>query len=76
MTEENKLKIVTYLKGKGWTSPTKIGKASTENSHSNWASPKCKELVELGFLQRNNDGWYRLNKRKMNTLKARRIFGI
>lgn len=61
--------IVHYLQGRGWCSPTQIGRAYGDSKHGNdsfhhyhsaWASPKCKKLVELGYLERNDKGHYRL----------------
>jgi hypothetical protein len=57
--------ILKYLEGRGWTSPTQIGRAYGDsihggNSPSAWASPKCKALVRHGLIDRNDDGWYRL----------------
>ncbi len=53
--------IVDFLKGKCWTSPTRIGNAyGGGQCHSSWASPKCLRLVEMGLLERDDRGWYRL----------------
>lgn len=62
--------IIKYLKGKGFTSPTEIGRAYGREKyqgwygftgyHSSWASPRCKKLVEMGLLERNDRGHYRL----------------
>lgn len=61
--------IIEYLHGKGFTSPTQIGRAygdsihgnnSFHSYHSSWASPKCKALVDKGNLERNDKGHYRL----------------
>lgn len=57
--------IVSFLSGKDWTSPTSIGMAygavhNKKDIHSAWASPKCKKLVELGLLDRSENGHYRL----------------
>lgn len=62
MKEDLMTSIVTYLTGKDWTSPTEIGKLAGKSysSASGWASPKCKELVALGILERNIKGQYRL----------------
>jgi hypothetical protein len=73
MSEQMDL-IIAFLVGKDWTSPTEIGRMYTEYGiregfldkwklyHSSWASPKCKRLVEEGYLERNEKGWYRLKK--------------
>lgn len=51
-----------------WTKPTQIGRAFGKgyDKSSAWASPKCKKLVELGLLQRHENGWYRLSIRGEN----------
>lgn len=63
--------IVGYLRCRPWwTPPTEIGRAygqSVNHPHkldSRWASPKCKRLVELGFLERDRLGWYRLKRER------------
>ena len=63
--------ILRYLNGKGWTSPTQIGYAYGDtlhpsgfhNYHSAWASPKCRKLVKMGWLERNENGHYRRIRR-------------
>lgn len=60
-----------------WTSPTKIGEEAggmidtTSGSgslgkpylrHSSWASPICLRLVEMGFIERNQHGHYRVKR--------------
>ncbi len=51
-----------------WTSPTLIGKVygikflNKENCHSSTGSPILKKLTELGFVERNKNGWYRFLK--------------
>ena len=52
-------KIMLYLTGKDFTSPTEIGNA-LNHRHSAWASPKCLTLVALGALERNEKGHYRI----------------
>lgn len=52
--------IILFLKGRDWTSPTKIGESWGVGYHSAWASPKCKKLVKIGLLKRNKKGWYKL----------------
>lgn len=60
--------VVDYLKGKDYTSPSRIGidHARTfgfsDTHHSSWASPVCKRLVEKGVLIRNPKGHYKLTK--------------
>jgi len=58
--------IINYLKGKDFTSPSEIGRAFGRGKegiyHSSWASPKCKKLVEMGLLERNEKGHYRIVK--------------
>ena len=64
----HQLRILGYLAGKDWTSPSEIGhevggkSSSGIRYHSNWASPKCLRLVELGRLERNAQGLYRLTR--------------
>lgn len=65
--------VLAYLQGKNWTSPTEIGGAYGDfkhgqfhyksGYHSAWGSPRCKSLVEKGYLERNNNGYYRLKFR-------------
>lgn len=62
--------ICSFLEGKGFTSPSVIGRAHadahgirSENHHSSWASPICKRMVVEGLLERNQDGCYRLLRR-------------
>lgn len=52
--------ILSYLKGKEFTSPTEIGSAYCQGLHSAWASPKCLSLTKEGYLERNDKGWYKL----------------
>ena len=58
--------ILSYLKGKPWASPNKIGMdvggktASGLWRHSSWASPTCLKLVKKGLLERNKAGQYRI----------------
>jgi len=68
MTQTEKW-IIKYLYRRGWTSPTQIGTAYGDSKHGNnsfhtfhsaWASPRCKNLVENGYLERNKKGHYRL----------------
>jgi DNA-binding IclR family transcriptional regulator len=49
-----------------WISPTQIGNKlrPSRMSHSSWASPICKRLVNKGLLERNEKGWYRLKERQ------------
>lgn len=56
--------ILYYLEGKGFVSPTQIGKYlhPTQMYGSPWASPKCLHLVELGLLERNSRGHYALKE--------------
>lgn len=64
MKAETLERIMKYLDGKDWTSPTEIGHAlhPTRMYGSPWASPKCKYLVDNGFLERNSKGWYRIKR--------------
>lgn len=59
--------ICSFLEGKGFTSPSVIGRAHADaygirsgHHHSSWASPICKRMVDEGLLERNQDGCYRL----------------
>ena len=52
-------RIMRFLQGKDWTSPTDIGNG-LNRYHSAWASPKCLALVKLGALERNEKGHYRI----------------
>ena len=59
--------IVSYLqehKEEGFISPTDIGYAYGGSAHSAWASPKCLKLVDMGYLERSDKGWYRLKQKK------------
>jgi hypothetical protein len=65
--------IFHYLYGRGWCSPTQIGTAYGDSIygnntihcfHSGWASPRCKKLVDLGKLERNENGHYRRKESK------------
>lgn len=52
--------VLSFLNGKGWVSPTEIGRSAWgEGHHSSSASPVCKKLTEAGFLERNEKGHYR-----------------
>ncbi len=57
----NEQRVLDFLRGKEWVSPTEIGKTLQPTSMygSPWASPVCKRLVNKGLLQRNDKGWYR-----------------
>ena len=55
--------ILSFLDGKGFVSPSKIGNAygatiGKPYLHSSFASPICKKLVELGLLERSDNGHY------------------
>ena len=53
--------VTGFLKSRNWTSPTEIGRQVWgEGHHSASASPVCRRLASLGFLERNNQGHYRL----------------
>ena len=60
--------IMKYLDGRGWVSPTQIGRAYGDHKHGNnsfhgyhsaWASPQCLKMVGLGLVERNKKGHYR-----------------
>lgn len=56
-------KVLQFLKGKDWTSPTDIGKSLWgPKHHSSSASPVCLRMVEKGLLERNDRGHYRIRK--------------
>lgn len=62
LTERQK-QVIKFLDGKDWTAPTVIGRSVWgEGHHSASSSPVCKRLVELGVLQRNDAGHYRIVK--------------
>ncbi|MCP4280781.1 MAG: hypothetical protein GY776_12340 [Alteromonas sp.] len=67
--------IVRYLSKRGWCSPTQIGHAYGDSLHGNnsfhhyhsaWASPRCKALVKMGKLKRNDKGHYLLIEGEQN----------
>ena len=51
-----------------WASPTLVGKVygikflNKDNCHSSTGSPILKKLAELGFVERDKNGWYRFLK--------------
>jgi len=51
-----------------WASPTLVGKAygikflNRKDCHSSTGSPILKKLTKLGFVERNEKGWYRFLK--------------
>lgn len=58
-------KILDYLSGREWISPTELGEKvglKQYNSSSSWASPKCLALVKSGHVTRNRRGQYKLKK--------------
>ena len=62
---DEKIKIAAdYMKGQGdrWVSPTTIG-AMINGGHSSVGSPVCKEMVNRGIAERNDNGHYRLTHR-------------
>jgi len=72
MSEHQKF-ILDYLSkvtwSNGWVSPSSIGRKWKEGCHSSWASPKCKKLVTLGFVERDKGGWYRITDAGREALK-------
>lgn len=56
---KNEARVLEYLRGKDYVSPTEIGQNIGFGKQSSWASPICKRLVNKGLLQRNDTGWYR-----------------
>jgi hypothetical protein len=70
---KNEKAIITYLKNKGWVSPTEIGRkvGGYKNTafgtptkilrDSRWASPICSRLNDKGILERNMRGHYYYN---------------
>jgi hypothetical protein len=76
LTEKQKF-VIDYLKSiynsdyelnGAWVSPTLVGKIygikflNKLNCHSSTGSPILKKLTELGFVDRNENGWYRFLK--------------
>ena len=58
---DNQSKVCAYLASRDYVSPTEIGRGVMgPGYHSSWASPICKKLVSLGFLERSVKGAYRL----------------
>lgn len=55
---ERRLEVLEYLKGKDFISPTEIG--ALWGGRSSIASPVCMSLVELGLVERNPMGHYKL----------------
>ena len=66
--------VIDYLKGiydtdlginGAWASPTLVGLVygikflGKDNCHSSTGSPILKKLVKLGYVERNEKGWYR-----------------
>lgn len=49
---------VYISQGRDWISPTEIGHQF--GGHSAVGSPICKKAVELGWMERNEKGHYRL----------------
>ena len=63
MTETQSFVMSVFEQHPGeWLSPTFVGKHRASWLHSAWASPRCKALVEQGYLERNDKGHYRLKK--------------
>ena len=57
---EEKIAIAKhYMRKQGWVSPTTIG-VIINGGHSSVGSPLCKRMVELGMVERNAKGHYRL----------------
>lgn len=60
---EKQEKILSYLAGRGWTSPTEIGQKLFKKRYdvaSSHVSPTCKILVKLGLLERSSRGHYKV----------------
>lgn len=55
-----------YLTENQWVSPTLIGRLygirflNRDDCYSSTGSPILKKLVDLGLVERNKKGWYRL----------------
>lgn len=56
----NEMRVLEYLRkpGRGYVSPTEIGREVGDGRHSSWGSPICKRLVAKGLAVRNERGWY------------------
>lgn len=50
---------IALNQGRDWVSPTEIGGA-INGGHSSVGSPVCKEMVDLGLVERNDKGHYKL----------------
>ena len=58
---DRKQQVIEFLSGRDWTSPGVIGASVWgKGHHSASASPVCKRLVEIGKVERNTKGHYRL----------------
>lgn len=58
---EMAVEFIVKRNGNEWTSPTSIGNhVCGTGAHSASGSPICKKAVELGIMERNSRGWYRV----------------
>lgn len=68
LTKNQKAIFIYLAKKRDFVSPTEIAwdiGGTSKNGierNSSWASPICKKLVEIGLVERNEKGWYRLSK--------------
>lgn len=55
------VKILSYLQGRDWTDPDAVARhVKGKHYGDTWARPRCKRLVRMGYVERNDNGWYRI----------------
>lgn len=68
MTETQKFVMSVFEQHPNeWLSPTYVGNQRSSGLHSAWASPRCKALVAMGHLERNEQGHYRLKRARQDS---------
>lgn len=70
---DNQKAVLNYLNNRRGApiSPTEIGReVGGGDRHSSWASPICKKLVEMGYAERTERGWYLVTSRGSCILMA------